>query len=463
MRAAGYLRLSHDPTGRAAGIERQRVDVVALCDRHGWDLTATYVDGDHSAYSGAPRPGWDALWQSVAAGEVDVIVAWHPDRLYRRLRDLVTVTDRVAASGVRIATVTAGEVDLASPEGRLVAAIVGAVAEKSSDDTARRVARWHRHRAEQGLPPPTGQRLFGYRRDRVDGTTVWTVDPVEGPVAVEVVDRVAGGDALVAIRDDLNARGISTAPGGRWTTTTLRRWVTSPTVAGLREVDGTYVVGVWPALVDRAAWDAARRALDARAGTGRRTSTRYLLTGVAVCGRCGGPMHGHYRHGRRTYECRAAREGPGGCSLSIAADPTEAWVRDVVLAAIDRDALARIAAAHAGDDPVVERLAAIDREVDALADDYADGLVDRRAYVAATSRLSDRRDRLSARLTAAAAPRLVRGLPDTPDALTAVWDARSIPWRRSLLRLLVDRVEVAPAPVRGGRWSPERVSFVWRA
>jgi site-specific DNA recombinase len=444
---------------------RQRQDVAELIARRGWTHVGTYEDNDRSAYSGRQRPAWEALWSAVRAGDIDVVVAWNPDRLYRRVRDLVRVADLVDAYGVRIETCTAGPVDFTTPEGRLVAQIIGAVAEKASADEARRVKRWHRARAEQGLPPTSGTRLFGYHRERVAGQTVWRVDPVEGPIVGEVFRRVLAGEAVVALRDELNRRGLTTSQGSLWTTTALRRLLGSPSVAALRRLgDGTLVDGVWPALVDRDTWEATQRALAARGRSGRRESLMYLLSGgLGVCGRCGSTLTGHRKGDRRRYECRASGEGDGGCFLSIAAEPTERLVADVLLSAIDPTTLARLRARHTtgADDGVVDRLSAIEAELEALADDYAEGRLSRAAYIRATSRLERSTDELESQLSSDGAPDMLRSLGADPESLRARWDAASMSWRRAFARLLVERVTVAPSTSRGGRFDPERLSFQW--
>src|SRR6476660_8975740 len=83
--AAIYVRISLDRDGRRAGVERQRTDCEALCARRGWTLLDVYEDNSVSAYSGATRPAYDRLVAAVAAGHVDVVVAWHTDRLWRNV------------------------------------------------------------------------------------------------------------------------------------------------------------------------------------------------------------------------------------------------------------------------------------------------------------------------------------------------------------------------------------------
>ncbi len=58
----------------------------------------------------------------------------------------------------------------------------------------------------------------------------------------------------------------------------------SPTIVGLTEFDGELIRGGWDAILTRNDWDLLRVVFD-----GRRTGARhdkFLMTGLAVCGRC---------------------------------------------------------------------------------------------------------------------------------------------------------------------------------
>src|SRR5258707_8856553 len=108
MRAAVYLRQSHDRTGDGLGIDRQRDDVRRLIEARGWTLAAEFVDNDVSALSRKPRPQFTAMMTRVDAGEFDVIVARHIDRLLRRLAELESTLERCQAAGVAIVTASDG-------------------------------------------------------------------------------------------------------------------------------------------------------------------------------------------------------------------------------------------------------------------------------------------------------------------------------------------------------------------
>src|SRR5690349_18353658 len=119
QRAFVYLRQSLDRTGSGAAVERQREDCLKLCAERGWEVAQVFVDNDVSASSRKPRPEYGRMLEAVEVGGAEVVVAWHVDRLTRRLTELEELIDLAQRTGLRIATVT-GDVDLSTDAGRLV-------------------------------------------------------------------------------------------------------------------------------------------------------------------------------------------------------------------------------------------------------------------------------------------------------------------------------------------------------
>src|SRR4051794_38496119 len=111
MRAALYVRISLDKTGKRAGVERQRTDCEALCGRRAWTITAVYEDNSVSAYNGHARPAYERLVAAVAAGEVDVVVAWHPDRLWRNVVEQQAFLAIGRDAGLQLVATPTNEVD----------------------------------------------------------------------------------------------------------------------------------------------------------------------------------------------------------------------------------------------------------------------------------------------------------------------------------------------------------------
>ncbi len=152
VRAAVYTRISSDPSGQRAGVERQRADCQAHCLARGWKVTEVFCDNDASAYGTKARRAYEHMLAAAESRTIDAIVTWHNDRLHRSPKELEAFIDLVERCGVRLAVVAGGDYDLTTPDGRLSARIVGAVARKESEDRSRRVRRKHLELAEQGKP-----------------------------------------------------------------------------------------------------------------------------------------------------------------------------------------------------------------------------------------------------------------------------------------------------------------------
>jgi DNA invertase Pin-like site-specific DNA recombinase len=165
--AAIYARISSDPDGTRLGVERQIEDCQALAASLGWPVGEVYVDNDVSAWSGRRRPEYERLCEDIKAGSVDALVVWHPDRLHRSPRELEDFIDLCDAAGLAdIRTVRAGDVDLSTPNGRMVARLGGVIARGESDKAADRLRRKHAELASKGKVSGGGTRPYGYTQDR---------------------------------------------------------------------------------------------------------------------------------------------------------------------------------------------------------------------------------------------------------------------------------------------------------
>src|SRR3954452_4446875 len=102
MRMATYSRISKDAAGDGLGVRRQQHDCREYCERLSWEIAATFVDNDLSAYSGRRRRGYEEMLDAVEAGDVDGIVVWHPDRLHRSPTELEGFIDLVERTGITV-------------------------------------------------------------------------------------------------------------------------------------------------------------------------------------------------------------------------------------------------------------------------------------------------------------------------------------------------------------------------
>lgn len=457
-RAAIYCRISRDRTGAEAGVDRQRHDCAELVKARGWELVDTFTDNDLSAYSGKPRPAYAEMLEAVRAGRVDVVVAWHQDRLTRQPRELEDLIDALEAARCEVETVRAGRIDLSTRSGRTNARLHGTLARDESEAKSERLQAMHAAKARAG-EWPGGPRPYGYRPK--DGNL--EVVDTEAEVVREAARRVLAGESLHGICADLNARSIPTARGALWRPQTLRRILTTPTTVGRREHRGDDVgPATWPAILDARTGRRVRAVLERPDRARGRVARVALLAGRVTCSLCGAKLISQRRQsGARTYVCPARTLG--GCGgISVAAEPLDALVAAAVVAFLDRGDLTASADDTDEADRLAAELAELESDLEFLAEDFGAGRITRAQWLRAREPLEARRDATRARLHSATGNGAAGRYAGRGAVLAAEWPALTLDQRRAIVAAVVERVEVTPAKRRGPGLDPERVRVDWR-
>lgn len=340
-RCAIYCRISADKDGRALGVARQEADCRALAERLGWTVTLPpFIDNDVSAFSGKERKEYRALLAAIAAGEVDAVIAYAPDRLYRRLTDLAEFIDTVTAAGCAVQTVAAGEIDLSTASGRQTAKLLGVIAEGESDRTGERIRRKLAQNRAEGKPHG-GHRPYGWEPDRM------TIREAEAAWIRWGVRQTVAGVPIRAQFRELNAKGVTTSIGRPWNHATWRGVLTTARHAGLM-ADGVSPAS-WPQIITPEDHRAVLRVLSApeRVTTPGRGGRLHLLSGLAVCAMCGEPVRVGKSKGRRTeaydvYRCYAKDSGGRQGEVVRHREHVDTYVRTVVAEFLRHENVARL-------------------------------------------------------------------------------------------------------------------------
>lgn len=296
MGTAIYTRQSKDKTGLEAGVERQLKECKA---KAGPDLTIDYElsDNDISATTGKVRPDFEKLLDLIKRDLVDTVIVWHTDRLYRNLRTLVRITDLTEKHPVKIITVKAGELNLNTATGRMLAGILGSVSSQEGEHRRDRQISAFRAYAEAGVWG-FSHRPFGYTRTpstKVNGKTVpgvVTVVEDEAVVIREMFAKYYAGASYYSLVSDLNERGIPTVKGNTWTITQLRSVLSNPRYAGINLYLGEEVgAGSWQPIISREEWAKYKGVAAPRQINHFSRTATSLLSGVMVCAVCEGKLY----------------------------------------------------------------------------------------------------------------------------------------------------------------------------
>ncbi|MGK5169016.1 recombinase family protein [Geodermatophilus sp. CPCC 205761] len=456
-RAAVYCRISDDRRGLGLGVDRQRQDCHDLARRHGWEVVGTYVDNDVSAYSGKPRPQYAQLMGAVQGGQVDVVLAWDPDRLHRSPAELETFIAAVERAGVDVVTVQAGEWDLSTANGRLTARLLGSIARHESEHKSERVRRALEQNAAAGRPH--GRRAYGWQRQHTPGGAVReVVVPEEAAIVQRIAGDLLAGESLRSVTAALNADGVPSPTGRPWGKNMVRALVLRERNAGLRVHHGEVIgEGAWEAILDRGRWEQLRAVLS---DPGRRTSTgtaaAHLLSGIARCGVCGATLRAAQNRGVPSYRCSA-----DGCVIRRKTD-LDRLIVGLVTARLARPDAVRLFAADDSD----ERSAALVEteqlraRLDHAADQYAEGVIDGRQLERITAKLRPMLAAAERRAQVVDPAPLLDGLAGT-EGVAEVWEALPLSRRRAVVGTLM---EITVNRTRQGArtFDPRAVTIAWK-
>jgi site-specific DNA recombinase len=431
------------------GVGRQQDDTQALTKIRGWKLADSYTDNELSAYKrNVTRPDFERMLSDLESGAIQGIVVYDLDRLARQPADLERIIEIYDRKPLVFATVQ-GDIDLSTPDGRTMARVLVAFANKASMDTARRVARKKLEKATDGVGF-SNYRPFGWNEDRL------TLNEPEAQILRQAAADVLSGTGLFIICDRLNKRGIRTVRGNIWKSHAMRRVLSAPRIAGfavyqgelLTDSSGKPIRGKWEPILDEATWRAVCEILSHRRNQKQRGETG-LLTNIARCGKCGLGLHIARKTRVTLYVCRSSDSG--GCSgVGINAPKLEAQVTALLFAYLkDREATDEQPAW-----PGQARLDEVSTKIGELMEQYRTGL-DGKIVFPMVRQLEAERDELEAEQTKFTKTRARRNV-----TIDGEWDDLDLYAKRAVISSVIEAVVVKPVGRGVNRYNPDRVDVI---
>lgn len=495
-----YLRVS---TGRQAesdlSIPDQRNQLHSWVQARGGRVAAEYVDPGETA-TDDNRPEFQRMIECACAGDrpYDIILVHSYSRFMRDAFSLEMYIRKLEKAGVRLISVTQELGD--DPAQVLMRQVIGLFDEYQSRENGKHVLRAMKENAKQGFyngsPVPLGYRTSAVEQRGARIKKKLIVDPVEAETVKLIFklyrlgEGASGSMGVKAIAVWLNERGYRTRRGGRFGVSVVHKILQNKAYIGqsvfnqrnsktqrLKSADEHVVVEI-PAIISRSDFDAVAHSLKARnpnVSPPRSVTGPILLTGLAVCGSCGGAMTlrtGTSKSGivHRYYACSTcARQGKAACTgRSIPMGKLDDLVtRHLADQLFQPDRLAEILAS------IFERRAEnaleVDRRVAALQADVAEADEKlSRLYKLVEDGVAEIDDLLKERIAnlkdarsrSSAALERIRAQAKAPATFGAEAIERfgrvmrdsiatgSVPFRKAYIQAVVDRIEVGDGTIR---------------
>jgi len=208
-RCAIYCRYSTNMQKGSSLIDQER-EARAYAERHGWTVVGVYADAAISGGS-SNRPDFERLKADADRDEFDVVLSESLDRLSRNLAVSSQLLDELNFAGVRLFTIQYGEMN------KMLVGVIGAVADQFSSDLRDKVKRGQKGRVLNGKV--AGGLGYGYS---VGEPGERTIVPEQALVVLRIFNMFADGVSPRAIAKMLNDEGIVGPKGNVWKDTTIR-------------------------------------------------------------------------------------------------------------------------------------------------------------------------------------------------------------------------------------------------
>jgi len=243
MRAHIYVRVSTDAQAEKGYSLPTQLDG---CREKAQEIGATsieeYVDDGYSG-DDPDRPAFTRLKEAIEKKQVDALVCYDPDRLFRKRYHQDFFVEDISQSGIKIVFVTVSYED--SAEGRLVFGIRGSVSEYEKDKIRERTMRGKRGKAKAGKIV-MNTRPTGYDWDAEKSMYFPNQDK---EIVRQMFTMILDGMSISAVTKRLNREGIPSPKGFYWRPATISRILYNPLYCGeaiqfrqyRRKVNGKYV------------------------------------------------------------------------------------------------------------------------------------------------------------------------------------------------------------------------------
>ena len=264
---AVYVRKSKI-TESGKSIEIQKEKCIALACAH-FDVSESdiliYEDEGKSGFY-ADRPKYKMMLHDIEKNKIRAVVCYKIDRISRRTIDLLNLIQQMDQKGIAFVSVSDREIDTSSRTGKIMIALLSAIAEFERDIIAERITdnmyelakegRWLGGECPLGYSSKKEKLTVGGRK-----TTINHLEPVlEEQRAVKRLYKLFGQTASYsATCTALNEEGFKTKKGKKFTITAVKNILQNPVYAvvdaDMRSYFTSFDVAIW---ADDSAFDGKR-------------------------------------------------------------------------------------------------------------------------------------------------------------------------------------------------------------
>ncbi len=347
MNVVLYARVSSDRQDVDLSISAQLKALRKYASDHNYNVIAEFVDEAETSRSSA-RPEFKKMTSLARHSKkpFEMILVYKFSRFARNREDSIVYKTMLKKKGIQVISITEPFDD--TPSGRMLEGIIEVMDEYYSDNLGEEVLRGMRESASRGFYL-SARAPYGYRKTKIkDGNkerTVLEIEPSQAAIVKSIFDDVLSGNGLIDIVRSLNNRSIPGPNKKDWIKTSLHAILNNKIYTGTlvwgknskHNIEPVVVENAFPSIINEETFNSVRSSLAERAPAfthPRRVSSRFLLSGIAVCGYCGKAMVGREAKSGKFayYACSTLdKKGAGSChSVYLNQEKFESLVIDQI-------------------------------------------------------------------------------------------------------------------------------------
>ena len=395
MNAVIYARYSSHSQNEMS-IEGQIAECRRYANEHDYVIACEYIDRAQSATTDK-RPEFQRMIEDSKDHDFEVVLVYQFDRFARNKNDSGYYKKILADNGVRV--VSAKEQIANDSSGVITEGMLEIFADYFSKQSAEKIVRGLYQNA-QNCKYNGGNILYGYA---VDPDRRYILHDERAPIVKEMFERIADGETMQAIMEDLNRRGIKTNRGKPFRKNSLQHTLRNERYKGTYIYGDVKIPGGIPRIVSDELFDDVQRIIGKHPRSRRPATEDYLLTGRIYCGHCKDPMvgtSGTSKTGKvhRYYTCQ---KSPSKCDKknikkSLIEDLVFETCSSLITDDLINDVVASVVAINKQDQESLETVR-LRKEIKQT-EDKIERLIDQIENGTANLRVSDRLDQREAEL-----------------------------------------------------------------
>lgn len=144
-RVAIYLRVSTSDQST----ELQKKEILEFCNTRGWASSCTIFE-DKLSGTTSNRPELKRMLKMTREGKFNIVICWKLDRLFRSLKDIVTLLHEFEELNVEFISIK-DQLDLSTAAGRMLMHVISAFAEFEASLIRERVKAGIENARESGV------------------------------------------------------------------------------------------------------------------------------------------------------------------------------------------------------------------------------------------------------------------------------------------------------------------------